>query len=72
MSAVLTVRFFPNSAGFPTMYNLTPLNPLSSLDSISIARLSSYRRFFNPASDSDPQITLDASQPHFAIIVTVK
>lgn len=35
------------------MYNPTPLNILSSLDSISVARLSSYRRFFNPASDSE-------------------
>ena len=36
-----------------TMYNPTPLNLLSSLDSISAARLSSYRRFFNPASDTE-------------------
>jgi len=35
------------------MYNPTPLNLLSSLDSISAARLSSYRRFFNPASDTE-------------------
>jgi len=35
------------------MYNPTPLNLLSSLDSISAARLSSYRRFFIPASDSE-------------------
>lgn len=35
------------------MYNPTPLNLPGSLDAISAARLSSYRRFFRPSSDAE-------------------
>jgi hypothetical protein len=35
------------------MYNPTPCNLITSLDAISVARLSTYRNFFNPKSDEE-------------------
>ncbi|USX37512.1 Abi family protein [Pseudomonas putida] len=35
------------------MYNPTPCNIITSLDAISVPRLSTYRQFFNPANDEE-------------------